>query len=250
MKRLETLNLFDKKYIIFDMDGTLIDSVGIWNYADQKIIEQFGNIQVDLDIIQKQREDFLEKNIKGDIYVEYSKYIINKYNLNVSLEELINTRKSIAHEILKNELDFKPGVVELIKQLKEMGFLLILATITTTNQIDIYAHHNKKMSSQMNLYDVFDLVLTKDDVKNKKPNPEIYINILNHYNADASECLIFEDSLHGVLAAKGAGIETVNIYDYYSEKDREQINNLTDYKIDSYRQFLDDVVYKERKSKK
>ena len=97
---------------------------------------------------------------------------------------------------------------------------------------------NKKMLKQMNIEDVFDLIIRKEDVKNKKPNPEIYNKIMQYYNAVPHECLIFEDSYTGVLASRNAGIEVVNIYDKYADLDRIKINELTDYSIENYGEFI------------
>ena len=136
MKKLSELDLTNKKYIIFDLDGTLIDSVGIWNLSDYKIISELGNKNVDLKIIQKEREKFLEKNTNTDIYIEYCDYLIKKYNLKISKEEVLKLRRKISNEFL-SKVDFKPNAVKVIKKLKERGFVLILATVTPTTQIDI-----------------------------------------------------------------------------------------------------------------
>ena len=72
---------------------------------------------------------------------------------------------------------------------------------------------------------------------------EFYNLIMQHYNARPDECLIFEDSYTGVLAGKNAGIEVINIYDKYSNSDRDEINKITDYKIENYRQFIDYLEY-------
>lgn len=238
MKKLEELDLSKKKYIIFDMDGTLIDSIGIWNEADYKIIYQFAQLSVDLDEIQKDRDFFLEHNSSTDIYVAYCDYLIQKYHMDISKEELINKRWASVDFILRNELSYKDGVRELLRELKSRGFILVLATATTQRQIDIYAEGNSKMASAVSFYDTFDFVVRKEDVQHKKPNPEVYLKVLNHYQANPLECLVFEDSLHGIMAAKAAKIETVNVYDKYSNRERNKINLLTDYRIDSFYEFM------------
>ena len=240
MRDLNELKLKDKKYIIFDMDGTLIDSVGVWNRTDQILIERYGGKTTDLEIIQNDREEFLRDHQSSNIYLEYCRYLIEKYCLSITdSQELLDTRNAVSKETLKNETDFKPDVVELIKILREKGFILVLATMTTQVQLDIYSKENKKMLSQMNIYDVFDYVTSSDDVKKKKPDPEIYLTIMKKYGADSSECLVFEDSYTGVLASKNAGIEVVNVYDKYADGERDEINKITDYRISNYREFID-----------
>lgn len=240
MENLNNLKLKQKKYIIFDMDGTLIDSIGVWNRTDQKLIKEYAGITVDLDYIQLERDNFLHNNQDSDIYLAYCEYLIKKYEFNIkNADELLKIRWDKSGEVLETEMDFKPDVVELILKLKNLGFTLVLATMTTQIQLDIYSKKNKRMLEQMNIAEVFDLITRKEDVKNKKPDPEIYIKIMQHYNAQPYECLIFEDSYTGVLASKNAGIDVVNIYDKYADVDRDKINAITDYSIANYRQFID-----------
>ncbi len=242
MKQLNELNLLDKKYIIFDMDGTLIDSIGVWNLTDKKLIEEYSGKCFDLETIQTERDKFLHNNESSDIYIEYCKYLIEKNNLSIkNPKELLNARWKKSGEILENEIDFKDDVASLIFRLKELGFILVLATMTTKVQLDIYSKKNKKMLSKMNIDDIFDLITDMSDVTNKKPNPEIYLKVMEYYNAKPSECLVFEDSYTGVLASNKAGIEVVNIYDKYADVDRKKINELADYSIEGYDEFLEFV---------
>lgn len=244
MKELSQLRLKDKKYIIFDMDGTLIDSIGIWNVTDQKLIEEYSGMNISLDNIQLERDAFLHNNQDSDIYLAYCEYLIKKYGFTIKdAQQLLKIRWNKSGEVLEKEMDFKPDVVELILKLKSLGFTVALATMTTQVQLDIYSKKNKRMLQQMNIEEVFDLITRKEDVKNKKPNPEIYNKIMQHYNAKPEECLIFEDSYTGVLASNNAGIEVVNVYDKYADLDRDKINEITDYSINNYKEFIDLVNY-------
>ena len=239
MKDISQLDLKKKKYIIFDMDGTLIDSIGVWNRTDQKLIQEYGNQIIGLDNIQVERDSFLHNNQGSDTNLTYCEYLIDKYNFNtINAEQLLKIRHEKSSEILEKEMDFKEGVPELLLKLKSHGFTLVLATMTTQVQLDIYSKKNKKMLEKMNIEEVFDFIIKIEDVQNKKPNPEIYNKILQHYNARAEECLVFEDSYTGVLASTNAGIECVNIYDKYADLDRFKIDEITDYSIKNYREFI------------
>lgn len=240
MKDIKELKFCSKKYIIFDMDGTLIDSIGVWNITDQKLIEKYGQIKVDLSQIQIERDSFLHSNQDSDIYLAYCEYLISKYNLVINnSEELLRKRWDISNEVLAKDMDFKENVVRFIYELKDLGYTLILATMTTKEQLNVYSRKNKKMLEKMNIEDVFDLIISKEDVKNKKPHPEIYLKIMEYYDARCEECLIFEDSYTGVLAAKNAGVEVINIYDKYADVDRDKINAITDYSVMSYQELID-----------
>lgn len=239
MKGLSKLNLKNKKYIIFDLDGTLVDSMGIWNISDQMLIEKYGQVHKDLETIQIDRNAFLHKNQEGDTYVKYLKYLIEKYNFSIKdYNKLTIIRKKIV-DLLGAEVDFKPDVVELILKLKNLGFIIILATMSSQNELDIYTKKNKKMIKQMDIERTFDLILTVNDVENKKPHPEMFNKIVQYYNTTPNECLIIEDSYTGILASKNAGIEVINIYDKYADIDRDKINELTDYSIKEYKELID-----------
>ena len=145
LKELNALKLKNKKYIIFDMDGTLIDSIGIWNVTDQKLIKEYGGIDSDLENIQVERDKFLHSNQDSDIYLDYCDYLIEKYGFTIkNAQELLAIRWKKSGEVLEKEMDFKPYVVELILKLKSLGFIVALATMTTQVQLDIYSKKMQK----------------------------------------------------------------------------------------------------------
>lgn len=237
--KLSDLNLKDKRYIIFDLDGTLIDSIGIWNLTDMTIIKRFSGKDADYDETQNDRDEFLHNNTSGEIYSEYCKFLIKKHGLSIKDgRQLSKLRRELYEEIYENEIEFKPNVVALLKRLKELGYTLVLATMSSRKQIDIYAK-SPKLIKEGNIKKLFDLITTKETVELKKPDPEIYNNVIKHFNTTPDTCLVFEDSYSGVLAAKRAGMDAINVYDKYSDKDRERINEIADYSIMDYQEVID-----------
>jgi beta-phosphoglucomutase-like phosphatase (HAD superfamily) len=104
--------------------------------------------------------------------------------------------------------------------------------------VNVYRTRNEKIRKKADLDTYFRLVYTREDAKEIKPNPEIYLRVIEELGVTAEECLVFEDSLIGIEAAKNAGIESVAVYDSYSDAEREQINALADYQVQSYTELL------------
>ncbi len=233
--------LKDKKVIIFDMDGTLIDSVGIWNQVDEALIQRIREDgKSEIKNVQRKRDEVLRKNDHADNpYIEYCTYLKKAYQSTLSVQDIHALRYEIAQDYLHHVVDYKEGAELFIKSLKKLGYQLVIASTTKRTNMDVYRKHNHRIISKANIDDYFTLVYTREDAKAIKPNPEIYLRVMEDLKVSTKDCLVFEDSLIGVEAAKNAGIECVVIEDQYSDAEREQINQLADYQIKSYLELLD-----------
>lgn len=225
-----------KKVIIFDMDGTLIDSVGIWNEVDKNFIKKLGATEeLDETSLQKQRDILLRTFSKAENpYLEYCKTLGKKYHSELSAEQILKLRYDVAQDYLKNKVDYKPYADEFIRKLKEENFVLAIASTTRRDNMRIYQKQNENIMKKAAIDDYFSLVLTREDVKEMKPNPEVFLKVVEELKVKKEECLIFEDTLVGVEAAKNAGMEVVAMYDKYSDGEREEINQIANYQLDNY----------------
>ncbi|WOE30871.1 MULTISPECIES: HAD family phosphatase [unclassified Acinetobacter] len=221
--------LKDKKLICFDLDGTLLDSVGIWNQVDAALILQLGGQHIDFVTIQSDRDRQLTKfKHHTDPYLEYCGFLNKKYTFHKEKNDVKTERYKISQYFLDHVVELKPDAELWLQALQQQGFVLALTTTTSQNNLRRYQENNAAIYKKLNFNDVFSLILTRENVQNIKPDPEIYLTALNHFQISAEQCVIFEDSLIGVEAAKHAGIDVIAIYDHWSHTDWPSIQAQAD----------------------
>ena len=229
----------NKKVIIFDLDGTLVDSVKMFNEIYSNLIEKNTGKIIDVNQIQEDWDFFVYQKVPGDLFDNFLLYLDNKYSLEShDLEKLKELYYDIEYRYLTEKIKYKKNVKDVIFKLKEKGYILVLATISSKKVIEIYNDINQNLINEFKINDVFDLVLTYDDVKKKKPDPEVYLKVLEKINVSKEECLIIEDSLEGVKAANNAKIEVLNIVDENMYKTQSTIDKLSTYKMNNFNELL------------
>lgn len=240
--------LNDKKVFIFDLDGTLIDSVGIWNEIDQLLIKQLVNVDIDEETINHERDEVIGKSTSKDPYIDYVAYLVDKYHLNMSVEDAVAYRVNLIDWYLINKVKRMPQALNLISLLREHGLTLILATSTSMRCIELYAKENE--NTKLLDFETFDLILTMEDVKKLKPNPEIHLKAMNSLDFSKEEAVIIEDSVSGCMAAKNAGIDVIAVKEKHSNNRESEIMNLSTCYIDSLKDICDFYIKIPLKSRK
>lgn len=232
----------DKKVIIFDMDGTLIDSVGVWNQVDVELVQRIGKVTLSEDEVQWQRDAKLREYSKEENpYLEYCRWLGEKYESLLAPEDIHTLRYDIANEFLVHKIDYKPNVEQVLEQLKNKGLQLVIATTTRKKNMDVYRFENENIQNKAVIDEYFTLIYTREDVREMKPHPEIYLKVLETLGVEPKDCLVFEDSLIGIEAANRAGIEVVAIYDTYSEKDLPEIQKRATYYMADFNEVEENI---------
>lgn len=225
-----------KKAVIFDLDGTLIDSLGIWNAVDEQLVAGLGrpDLASDPRTLARFREEALVRHaLEPNPYVGFCSDLAAFCGSSLSGEEVHRERYRISRTLLKTRVHLKPGASAFVKLLAKNGFKLAIATTTKRANIDIYANDNPHIAPELAFEQVFDAILTRENVSRIKPDPEVYRLALRTLGVRPDEALVFEDSLPGLQAAHAAGIETVVVRDPWSEADRESLREACDLYLES-----------------
>ena len=187
--------------IIFDMDGTMVDSLP-YHHEAWKIF--FNENKV---------ENFSEKlkDYKGGGTLDLMKAVYgDRYSLK-ELKKMSDEKEMIFRRIYKGKIKPIKGFKNFLIDIKSKNILVGLASNAIRKNVSM-------IINELEIYDHFDSIICGDEVINGKPNPEMFNETINRFNIDKSECLIFEDSLEGVLAAKNSEIKVIGITSSSSNK--------------------------------
>lgn len=224
------------------MDGTLIDSIGIWNQVDQALMAAMGGAAEEEMAVGRRRDAFLaDHGNEENPYLSYCLFLARHCGCSWSGEKVFQKRYEISRDFLIHKVDYKKGAPEVIQRLHGLGKTLVIATTTKRANMDIYRHLNENIRSKAPLDKYFTAIYTREDVSSIKPSPEVHEKLMADLGKTREDCFIFEDSLAGLMAARTAGIPAGVIYDRYAEKDRNRMVPLAEAWYDSWEDVLSEM---------
>lgn len=207
--------LTDIEAVIFDMDGSLVDSMWIWTEVDRIFMEKYGLVPP---------KDF-HKAIEGKSYTETAMYFLEAFpELNCTLEDVCAEWMEMTMEIYQTRVFLKPGAEAFLKQMKDNGVLLGIAT-SNARQLALAA------LDALDIRSYFQSVHTADEVSKGKPAPDVYLKVAEDLGVLPSKCLVFEDVPNGIRAGKNAGMKVCAVEDAFSMPMEQEKRRLADYYI-------------------
>jgi len=182
--------------VIFDLDGVLADSEPWWNQIDSKLLAEYG--------VTYRGEYHL--NVLGVSYRLAVEFYKNAFHLSAPVEELTRRRGQIAIEFFANRVGLFPSTKTTLEKLRQMKLRLAVATSSVSASARPFLERAGIKSS-------FEVIVTGDQVERGKPHPDIYLRVAEKLGIFADACLVIEDALSGVVAAKAANMRVAAIPD-------------------------------------
>ena len=173
--------------VIFDLDGVLADSEPWWNQIDAKLLAEYG--------VTYHGE--YHRNVLGVSYRLAVEFYKNAFHIAAPVEELMGRRGEIATEFFAKHVDLFPSAKATLEQLREMKLHLAVATSSVSNSA-------RPFLERTGIARFFETIITGDEIGRGKPHPDIYLRTVEKLGVPAAACLVIEDALSGIAAAKAA----------------------------------------------
>lgn len=197
--------------VIFDIDGTLLDTMGVWHDAGARYLKTLG-IQAEPGLGDLLFEETVESG---------AVYMIEHYGLDKTVEQVADGIDAEMNQFYFTEAEFKPGARELLEKVKALG---IPMTIATSTHRECYEGALKRLG----VMDYFPVTFNCTEVGATKSEPKIFYDAAEYLGTEPEHTWVIEDGLYSVRTAKAAGFRTVGVYDSTSEKDQEELKELSD----------------------
>ena len=201
--------------VIFDLDGVLADSEPWWNQIDAKLLAEHG---------VSYRGEY-HRNVLGVSYRLAVEFYKDAFHISASVEELMRRRGEIATDFFAKRVGLFPSAKSTLEQLREMKLQLAVATSSVSGSA-------RPFLDRTGIRSLFSVVVTGDEVQQGKPHPDIYLRTAQQLGTSSEACLVIEDALAGVAAAKAANMRVAAIPDTRFVDPREYENE-ADYVLGS-----------------
>lgn len=209
------------KGAIFDLDGTLLDSMFIWDTIGEEYLRSLG----------KEPHEDLKETFMTLTLEEVAVYYREHYGVTLSVKEIVDGVNAMVEQTYRTKVTLKPGIAEYLAWLKENGVRLCVATVTDRYLVE-------ETLDRLGVRHYFSEIFTCAEVGFGKDKPIIYQKALEHLETEKRDTYVFEDMLFALNTAKTDGFPTVGVYDRH-EVHQDELKALSDYYI---RDFTDPIL--------
>jgi len=196
---------------IFDLDGTLLDSMPIWEDAAERFLDSLGI----------EAEPGLREILYPMSMTEGAEYLKSRYCLDLSIDEIVAGVSRVIEDFYADQVQLKEGVGQFLEGLKQAGIRMVIAT---SNDRQVFEGALKRLG----VFDCFDRIFTSSEIGVGKSKPDIFLAAAEFMGTLPEETWVFEDALYAIQTAKNAGFRTAGVYDSCSARDWEEIKRVSD----------------------
>ncbi len=211
----------ESRCLIFDFDGTLVDSVSVWANVDRKFFHSRG-----MEVPVHYQDEIIHLSFK-----DMADLTCNKYCPEETPEHVMQVWLDMAQNEYENEITTIEGAKEFLSQMKKEGKKIALAT---ANKESLY----KPCLIRNNLDGYFDFVADVNVLHTSKNDPLIYLTCASHFGFKPKECIVFEDIVIGINTAKSVGFKTIGVLSAYSKEKEEEMIESSDFCIRDYNEIV------------
>lgn len=208
------------KGFIFDVDGTILDSMSIWMDAGKLYLESLG-IKTDENIGEVMFEMTMEQG---------AKYLQDNYNVELSIEEICQGINDRVFEFYEKEAPEKEGIREVLEKAKKRKISMTIATSTDRPMIEAAL-------KRLDLIDYFQEIFTTTEVGKGKDSPDIFNKAMLAMNTSPENTWLFDDAAYSLATAKKMGINTVGVYDVHSDGRQDEVKKFSNVYIKEWREY-------------
>lgn len=209
--------LHQKQAVIFDLDGTLVDSMWMWKAIDIEYLGSFGYAC----------PPDLQKSIEGMSFTETAHYFKKRFQLDSTIEEIKAAWTRMSIDKYRTQVPLKEGAEFFLAYVKQAGIPMGIATSNGREMVDA-------VLNALSISQYFANITTGCEVAMGKPAPDIYLKVAEHLGAEPEHCLVFEDVPAGIRAGKAAGMTVIAVADEFSRNMQEEKKALADHYIENY----------------
>ena len=203
------------KKLIFDVDGTILDSMHIWIEPQNRLFAKYGFSLYDLSHEEKSKIESLS-------FEAMCQYIADEIAKDMTYEEVVEHFDDIIYNAYKDELIAKTGNLEILKKLKDSGFSMSVASSTSFKYLEMAL-------KRLGIFDYFDFFATPNLLDMKKSDSDYWQYSIKKHGVRPEDCVLFDDALYALRAAKKEGIVTVGLEDFpWNENDWDLIKKESD----------------------